>query len=325
MTKLLKSIDANVRLMPTAMHPLMNPINEVKLWPHDNNEVYDAYDRIFGCKGHGWSNLQSMHINLPFSTDQEFEKLHTAIRFLLPILPALSASSPIVEGKITGALDNRLLFYQKNQARIPSIAGLVIPEQVSSMGEYKEKILETIYRDITPFDPGELMREDWLNSRGAISRFGRQTIEIRVLDIQECPSIDLAIADLICATLKTLVAGEKVPSAIQRSFQTDALKQIFDETALKAERAVLKDEKYLTAWGIKQSSLSAQELWEQIFQRVSVTMSSSHKKTITELLRNGSLASRILKATGVTPSPEKIREVYRQLCNCLDNNQMFQP
>src|SRR5699024_9666163 len=53
-------------LLPTAMHPLFDPAVETRLWPHGQNEIYAAYARIFTCRGHGWSNLQSMHINLPF-------------------------------------------------------------------------------------------------------------------------------------------------------------------------------------------------------------------------------------------------------------------
>src|SRR5688572_29336199 len=40
----------NAQLMPTAAHPFMNPLTEAKLWPHDNNEVYEVYNRIFDCK-----------------------------------------------------------------------------------------------------------------------------------------------------------------------------------------------------------------------------------------------------------------------------------
>jgi len=70
------------RLLGTAMHPWMDP-DKVMLWPHGTHEVYDAFDRIFSCKGHGWANLQSMQINLPFAGDEEFARLHSAIRFLL--------------------------------------------------------------------------------------------------------------------------------------------------------------------------------------------------------------------------------------------------
>jgi len=53
-------------LLPSASHPLMNPHTETHLWEHDNNEIYSLYNKIFDCNGHGWSNVQSMHINLPF-------------------------------------------------------------------------------------------------------------------------------------------------------------------------------------------------------------------------------------------------------------------
>src|SRR5690606_4686836 len=56
----------NAMLMPTAAHPFMDPLSETKIWPHENNEVYAIYNKIFDCRGHGWSNLQSTHLNLPF-------------------------------------------------------------------------------------------------------------------------------------------------------------------------------------------------------------------------------------------------------------------
>jgi carboxylate-amine ligase len=68
----------NAMLLPTAAHPFMNPFTDTKLWPHDNNEVYALYDKLFDSKGHGWSNLQSTHLNLPFHGDEEFAKLHAA-------------------------------------------------------------------------------------------------------------------------------------------------------------------------------------------------------------------------------------------------------
>jgi len=72
------------RLMPTAMHPFMNPRAETRLWPHLSAKIYRAYDRIFGCRCHGWANLQSLQLNLPFAGDQEFARLHAAVRLLLP-------------------------------------------------------------------------------------------------------------------------------------------------------------------------------------------------------------------------------------------------
>ena len=116
------------RLLPTAMHPWMNPARESRLWPHGNGEIYSAFHRIFNCSGHGWTNLQSTHLNLPFRTAGEFRRLHTAIRLLLPLLPALAASSPFVEGRRAPVLDMRLQVYRHNCRRLPSLTGQVIPE-----------------------------------------------------------------------------------------------------------------------------------------------------------------------------------------------------
>ena len=147
---------SNTMLMPTAAHPFMDPMAETRIWPHENNEVYDIYNRIFDCRGHGWSNLQSTHLNLPFYDDEEFAKLHAAVRLVLPLLPALCASSPVLDGKLTGMLDTRLKYYKTNQAKIPSITGKVIPEAVFSKRNYLNTIYEKIKSDIAQYDPGNL-------------------------------------------------------------------------------------------------------------------------------------------------------------------------
>ena len=129
------------RLMPTSMHPWMDPGTETKLWPNAQNEIYEAYDRIFGVRGHGWANVQSSHINLPFANEDEFVRLHAAIRVVLPLLPAIAASSPIQDGRVPGMLDSRLMAYSMIQQRVPSVTGRVIPESVHSVDAYHTKIL----------------------------------------------------------------------------------------------------------------------------------------------------------------------------------------
>ncbi|MBZ0265144.1 hypothetical protein K8I28_10780 [bacterium] len=156
--RMLDSFDAT--LLPTAMHPWMNPANETRLWKARQTEIYHAYDKIFNCSGHGWSNLQSTHINLPFGDEEEFRRLHAAIRVALPLLPALAASSPVVEGKAGQALDMRLEFYRKNQSRVPSLSAHIVPEAINSFAEYNEIIFERIYRDISPFDPDGILQDE---------------------------------------------------------------------------------------------------------------------------------------------------------------------
>src|SRR6202008_2594000 len=110
---------------------------ETRIWPHGHGDIYHAYESIFDTRTHGWANLQSMHVNLPFADDGQFARLHSAIRLVLPIIPALAASSPIADGSNAGFADYRMEVYRANSQAHPLIAGHVIPETVSSRAEYE--------------------------------------------------------------------------------------------------------------------------------------------------------------------------------------------
>src|SRR5690606_19484263 len=210
-------------LLPTGMHPWMEPEHELRLWPHDNAEIYSAFDRIFGCRGHGFANLQSMHINLPFADDEEFGKLHAAIRLVLPLIPGLSASLHLVEGRLLCTLDNRLEAYRTNCARVPSVTGLVVAEAVYSRASYEAEVLQAIYRDLAELDPEGVLAHEWVNARGAIARFDRMAIEIRTADTQECPRADLALAELVVAAVRSLVEQRHSPTQAQQRVSTELL------------------------------------------------------------------------------------------------------
>ncbi len=311
-------------LLPTAMHPWMDPSVETRLWPHDNSPVYEAFHRVFNCQGHGWSNLQSMHLNLPFANAEEFGRLHAAIRLVLPLLPALAASSPIQEGRPTGALDNRLRAYRGNCARIPAISGQVIPEPVFAPEEYQEKILGRIYRDIAPHDPEGTLQHEWLNARGAIARFERDAIEIRLLDVQEAPRVDLAIAQAVVAVVQTLVEERASSFAAQQALPTDVLANILEETIRTGGAAVVENGSYLQALGLPAKKLAVREVWQAVLERANFwDANEAERAPVRELLRQGCLAERILQATGPAPGRERLREVYGELAHCLARNQMF--
>ncbi|MCJ7757998.1 MAG: glutamate-cysteine ligase family protein, partial [Gillisia sp.] len=282
------------------------------------------YNRIFDCRGHGWSNVQSMHINLPFFDDAEFEKLHAAIRILLPIIPALSASSPIFEGEATGFKDARLNVYKTNQKEIPEMAGKVIPEQVFTKKDYYRDIFEPINKAIKPHDVENILDHHFLNSRGAIARFDRNAIEIRVIDIQECPKADISIAILIIEVLKLMVSEELVSCQDQKSWHEDDLFAIFNNVIKDAETTVITDMRYLNLFDIEEEC-TAGEIWGKLYKRQQENISVKHQKTIEFLLENGSLSTRILEAVGDDFSEGHLKEVYNRLGTCLAENKLFKP
>lgn len=317
----------NAMLMPTAAHPFMDPYTETQLWPHENNDVYALYNRIFDCRGHGWSNLQSTHINLPFYDDEEFAKLHAAIRLTLPILPALCASSPLIDGKLTGWADTRLRFYRSNQSKIPSITGKVIPEAVFSKRNYLNTIYEKIKTDIAPYNASGILNPIWVNSRGAIPRFDRGSIEIRVMDAQECPTAEIAIVKTVIETIKALVKGTFIPFEAQTKWRTDDLARLFNALSEKGGDELIDNPGYLGIFGFPGKRAKASELWQHIFEKAkaAAAMLPEQKEALQMLWTKGTLSKRIVKATGSDPSLPKIKEVYRILSDCLATNKMFIP
>lgn len=313
------------QLLPSGGHPLMDPARETRLWPHENNEIYRAYDRIFGCRGHGWSNLQSAHLNLPFTGDREFGALHTAIRLVLPLIPGLAASTPIYDGAVSGVLDRRLDVYQGNQARIPQITGLVVPEAVTSRAEYHQQILEPIWAAIAPHDPEGILQYEWLNSRGAIGRFERGSIEIRIVDLQEFPLADVAILAACVELVRALVNERWCPFDEQLAVTTESLARIYRAAVRDAERALVDDPVLLRQFGLESTgSLTVGEIWSALVAQL-LPESSRFLPVLGGILAHGTLARRILTALGSTPSPDAIRTVYAELAACLRSGRAFLP
>ncbi len=327
------------RLLPGAMHPWMDPNADTRLWPHENTEVYRTFDRIFGCSGHGWANLQSTHVNLPFASDEEFGRLHAAIRVALPLIPALAAASPFQDGGLGPALDGRLLAYRGNSARVPSVAGLVVPEPVFTRAQYEREILERLWADLAPHDPEGVLRDEWANARGAIARFGRGSIEIRVIDAQECPTADLAVVAAIVTLVRALTEGRLAERDVARDPTTEALARLLDRAIHHGERAVCDDRQLLSALGVRKDSVALGDLWQRLLDAYPpddpAREWTDHLQTI---FRDGPLARRMLAAVGVdvddsdfdrgdhhpaNPDRADLKRIAEALCACVVDDRSF--
>jgi len=304
------------RLLGTAMHPWMDPQTETELWPHEYGEIYAAFDRMFGARvGHGWSNLQSMHINLPYRGDEELVRLHDAIRAVLPLLPALAASSPFVEGRATGLLDNRLEHYRQNCRRIPAVTGHVIPERVASLDDYGARVFAPIAAAIAPFDPDGVLEPEWVNARGAIVRPVRDSIEMRLLDVQEHPAADLAIAELVVATVRGLVEGHWAPSSRLAPLDERSMERVLRRAIRDGERAVVEERELLACFGVD-DPMPLGALWRHLADELVETSPG-----LDVILERGPLARRLLEAWD--GSRRGLGRLYARLAACLADGRSF--
>jgi carboxylate-amine ligase len=215
-------------------------------------------------------------------------------------------------------LDNRLEFYRNNCRRIPSVAGRVIPEVASSRAEYETKILRRIYRDIAPLDTEGVLCHEWLNARGAIARFDRDTIEIRVLDVQESPVADLAICDFIVSCVKHLAAQPPAPEIDERE-----LAAILLDAIAEGRRTLIRNPAYLARLGCEHDQASIGDLLIHFRRLLANALLPESHEPLDLIISEGCLSERILAALQSDYSDSNIDRIYRGLADCLAEGELF--
>lgn len=309
-------------LMPSAAHPWMDPARDPVLWPREYHEIYEEYDRIFGCSTHGWTNLQSVHLNLPFSGPEEFGRLHAAIRLALPLIPAIAAASPYLDGRFTGLLDARMQHYRYNSMAVPAMTGDLIPEAVFSPEDYRREVLEPIYAQSAPLDPMGILRDEWANARGAIARFDRNAIEIRVTDSQEYPLADLAVCFAVAETVRLLTDEKLAPYAWQKQWSVARLYRLFFDAVRDAERAEVMDPDYAALFGVLRPRATFGELWAALLSRPEF-QNPVFAPWFDVYRSRGPLARRLLARAGTSPGRAALRGLADGLCACLAEKKAF--
>jgi hypothetical protein len=223
-------------------------------------------------------------------------------------------------------MDARLDFYRRNAARIPSVTAAVVPEPVFTREAYEGEILGEIYRDLAPYDPEGTLRHEWVNARGAIARFDRGAIEIRVLDVQECPAADLAIAAAGVAVIEALCAETWSPQEAQRRFETPPLAGTLFDTMRSAGDAWIRDPAYLRLLGQGSGGpLRARDLWRKLIDATLAQRAEygEWKAVLETLVEEGCLASRLLGRLGPQPSRGRLHDTYEELSTCLTEGRLL--
>ncbi len=302
------------RLLGTGMHPFLK-LEETAIWPHRHRKIYQEYAKIFNLKQHGWLNIQSFHLNLPWKKEADAIKQHNLLANLCAYLPAIAASSPIYEGKIGEKVDNRLYFYKLNQREVPSVTAEIIPEYASSFKQYRHEVIERYSEDLAKAGADKtLLFREWVNSRGVIFRFDRSALEIRVMDEQECIKSDIALSCFVRAALRGLMAAD---------------------AELLPHGLLVKDFNSVINHGLKAEvsnphGRTARQICQHYLDMALENADEEEKKflwIIKKRIEHGSLSEliqeRILRKAQKTNFHEAVVDVYSTLINCLSTNEPY--
>jgi hypothetical protein len=277
-------------LLGLGMHPTLT-LDRTSVWDHDEGEYYEIYDRLFTIKQHGWLNIQALQVNLSYAGEKDLLMQYNRIRTLLPYLIAVTASSPMVEGKLTGKMDNRLIYYRENQKVIPAICNGIIPDRLKSLGEYRDA-QEKVFAELRK-RKADILCEEWLNSSGIIIRFSRGCLEIKAPDEQECIKSDMAVAAFVTSLLRCPV----LPVETDR----DELLDLTEEAITKGTAAMRPELETLYSRAWQNATPDEREYLPVIESRI----------------KNGSLAEQM---TERYRNEKKIEPILADMAHCLRAN-----
>lgn len=314
----------NAMLLPGGAHPFYLPARDAKPGNGMDAGARAVCEQIFDLRGHGWSNDQPLRLDVRFDKASEFSKLHAAVRLLLPIIPGLTAASPIREGSLTGLHDARLEAHLLAHERVPELTGAFVPEAVFEQEDHDREILVPIAQALAKCDPDHVLDPLAMNARGATTNFERGAMSIHVIDAQECASANMAVAELLITVLKALVTGRWVSTYLQRAWSVDDLQAMLMNTIKDGDKTVISNGDYLLMFGLlKQGRMPVIKLWQHLFVELYGDLSANARQHIGHILEHGTLAARIMNAVGKRPSAERIRTTYTAMAQCLAADKSF--
>jgi glutathione synthase/RimK-type ligase-like ATP-grasp enzyme/gamma-glutamyl:cysteine ligase YbdK (ATP-grasp superfamily) len=315
------------RLLPTGMHPWLDP-HSARLWTRSNSRIYQTYARVFDIHSHGWMNVHAAHLNLPLGREREAVAMYNAAAILTPYLPALAASSPMYGGELGPAVDNRLSWIVEHQSIIPESCGAIVPEYIESFADYRKTVLAPMYRALDSHPESSALRHEFLNARGAVFKFSRKAMEIRVLDTQECVKMDIAIAVFVRSALRYLT--RRILAGRLHRPDHDMLVHDFRQTVQSGSRArVMAPFLGEEVDRADDGSMLARDALCSVLEmaRKSVRKGEDEYLDLVSLIiESGSLSERMRAALQPEPGSgqtlmESARGVYLELADCLEANE----
>ncbi|MGK0236786.1 MAG: carboxylate-amine ligase [Candidatus Pelagisphaera sp.] len=313
-------------LLSGGTHPFLDPDSEGELYATGSRNPLRKLVSQLDYHRHTWINTQTTTLRIGYDSESEFVFLHNAIALLLPLIPALSASSPYLNGDWQECLDTRT-FNQPNRAKqIPIIVGDYVSEPITSLEEYRKTVLDPI-SEFTSQSLGDFPSEEIekINCRAIASLSNEKRIEVRIMGTQEAPTMDLAIIAFILSALKLLLRR-------QTGITTDATARSSARERKEQLRLICKRGfdcpielvEIPAAFGFGNLPISAQSFWKALFDEIIEYQPFEYGfDSIQQLLAEGSLAQRLVHRYGTNLDNYKMKDMLFTLTKAIANNEIL--
>ena len=244
------------------------------------NPYHSFIERNYGTK----VVTASIHINIGISDPEELMRACRLIRLEAPLYLALSASSPFLDGRVTGSHSTRWQMFPKTPATVP-----LFTSHAHYIDWTHEQLAALTMQNV---------RHLWSSVRpnGDRRPYNLNRLELRICDLILDPVALLAITALLEARLTQLLADPRIDPLITSNFSPEDLIALADANESAAAKNSL--DARLKHWEDGREII-ARDWIEQIYQEVYPVAKSKGFSCfllpVKKILREGNLASTWLK------------------------------
>ncbi len=313
------------RLLPTGMHPWM-PATKAEAWPHGDAAGDKAVVSLFGKARHGHCNQHALRLSIPFANELEFERLFGALRFLMPLMPALSASSPFAEGKRGPALSCRVAARRDLFASDIEFADKLVPKASTCFEQYRNEVtapLESALESrglLAALDPLQVC------AHGITADFDTGFVHVEILDMQECMQANIAVCAAIGAMVMLVQSEEHAALTTLGHWPRARLGELLEQSLVDGGRAVFRDSEFSRTLGFPEGgdcrvSDLCQHLMEEKLRHSPLVADSLG--ALERIVAEGSLATRLLGALPPRWTGEDLYNLYRRIVEASEKDELL--
>jgi len=245
-----------------------------------NNPYHDYIERTYGTK----VVTASIHINVGIADPEVLMRACRLVRVEAPLYLALSASSPFLDGRVTGYHSTRWGLFPKTPAQVPLF------ESHAHFIRWTEAQLAA--------GTMQNVRHLWsaVRPNGDRRPYNLNRLELRICDLIVDPITLLAITALLEARLLQLINNPNLDPLVTSSLRAEELSQLADANEAAAARCSLEAE--LHHWEDGREILARdwiEELYKDTWAVAKQAGFSCFLTPLRKLLEDGNTAQQWLK------------------------------